>query len=243
MDATEDRPGIFTTLRVRGGGIWFWPSHVERLETGARFLGLAAPPAPDALLARVAGATAGMGDARVRVTLEPEGGLDVEARPYVPPGRPWRLRAVEASPAVDTVHWKTTARTVYRRARSRAAGADDVLLTWRGGCCLETSIANFFLVEEQALVTPPASEPLLPGIARAHVIARARAIGIEVRCERIDAARAAAAQGCMVTNALFVVHPVVAIEGLATYEVPGLVRILSRELIPPKGAIRIIHPS
>jgi branched-subunit amino acid aminotransferase/4-amino-4-deoxychorismate lyase len=240
---TDPTPGIFTTLRVLRGRVWFWPAHVARLEDGARFLGLSPPPPAGALLAAVSEAVAGLDDARVRVTLPPAGGHRVEAGPYAPPAAPWRLRMVEASPAVDRVHHKTTDRREYERARSRAGGVDDALLAWRGDCILETSIANVFFVEEGALVTPPASEPLLPGIARAHLIAGARTLGIDVREENIDSARAATADGCLVTNALFVVHPVVAIEDLATYEVPAMVRILSRELSPPRGAVRIIQTS
>jgi branched-chain amino acid aminotransferase len=47
--------GLFETLRVRDGVPLRLAAHLERLAAGARFLGLEAPPGPEAVLAFLAG--------------------------------------------------------------------------------------------------------------------------------------------------------------------------------------------
>ncbi|MHC4223402.1 MAG: aminotransferase class IV [Planctomycetota bacterium] len=225
--------GLFTTLRARAGSIWFWEDHLGRLEDGARRLGLQMPE-PEELFALVARATDDLGDARVRITLRPGEKPAVEARAYQPPREPWRLAPVPASPVEDTVRLKTTDRKVYEQAAGEKGEADEALLVARSGAYLECTIANlFFLDGAGRLVTPPASAPLLAGIARRKVLTAARTLGMEAGEADVDADLARSARACFVTNALFVLHPVSEICGVKHYEVPGLVRRL-RDVAGPR---------
>ncbi|MHC4971402.1 MAG: aminotransferase class IV [Planctomycetota bacterium] len=211
------KPGLFTTLRCRDGALWFWPGHLARLRTGAAVLGLRCPAA-DALRDAIAAAVGRLADARVRVTLRPDRDPLIEAAAYSPPPAPWRLRPVAAAPARDQVRLKTTARGVYDAARRAAADLDDALLTGPDGSYLEATVANLFLVDKEGrLRTPPATAPLLAGIARGRVLAVAGSLGIEVAEGPVGRAEAAHARECFVTNALFIAHPVVEIEGVAGY--------------------------
>jgi branched-subunit amino acid aminotransferase/4-amino-4-deoxychorismate lyase len=198
-----NKPGLFTTLRFRAGALWFWPAHLERLRTGAAELGLRLP-AEDGLRDAIVAAAGGLPDARVRVTLHPDRDPSIEAAAYAAPAAPWRLRPVAAAPCRDQVRLKTTARGVYDAAPD--------------GSYLETTVANLFLVDRKGrLRTPPATAPLLAGIARDHVLAAARSLGIDAAegpLRRLDAAQA---RECFVANALFVAHPVVDIEGVTGY--------------------------
>jgi branched-subunit amino acid aminotransferase/4-amino-4-deoxychorismate lyase len=212
-----NKPGLFTTLRFRAGAIWFWAAHLERLRTGAAELGLRLPGA-DALRDEILAAAGGLPDARVRVTLHPDREASIEAAAYAAPIAPWRLSPVAAAPRRDEVRLKTTARGVYEAARRAAGDFDDALLVAPDGSYLEATVANFFLVDREGrLRTPPATAPLLAGIARDRVLAAARTLGLAVAegpVRRLDAAQA---RECFVTNALFVAHPVVDIEGVAGY--------------------------
>jgi branched-subunit amino acid aminotransferase/4-amino-4-deoxychorismate lyase len=116
------------------------------------------------------------------------------------------------------VRLKTTARGVYDDARRAAAGADDALLVAPDGTYLECTIANVFLVDEEGrLRTPPATAPLLAGIAREHVLLAARSLGMDAAEGPLRPRDAARARELFVTNALFVAHPVAVIEGVARY--------------------------
>ncbi len=212
------KPGLFTTLRCRNGALWFWPAHLTRLRTGAAELGLHCPDEAE-LRDGIAAAVGAAPDARVRITLHPGRKPSIEAAAYAPPAAPWRLRPVAAAPRREEVRLKTTARKVYDDAR-RAAGdaCDDALLCGADGCYLEATVANLFLVDRSGrLCTPPATAPLLAGIARGLVLAAAASLGlvaVEVPLRRPDAAEA---RECFVTNALFVAHPVAEIEGVGAY--------------------------
>jgi branched-subunit amino acid aminotransferase/4-amino-4-deoxychorismate lyase len=218
---------IFTTLRVTDGEILFWPDHVARLRAGGAL-------DEDALLAGIAAAVRGMADARVRVTLRPPEPPLIEAREYAPPAEPWRLGPVTVSLAGDAPLLKTTDRARYDAARKEARAVDDALLVGPQGEVLETTIANvFFLMPGGGLVTPPASG-ILPGIARGRALRRARQAPVDLR----DAARAVA---CVVTNALLVVHPVAAIEGIGAFESAELARDLREDVVRKAPRLRIIQ--
>jgi branched-chain amino acid aminotransferase len=58
--------------------------------------------------------------------------------------------------------------------RAARAGVEEGLLEDGRGGLAEASAANLFLVRGGELVTPPPSLPLLPGLARAWALARAR---------------------------------------------------------------------
>jgi branched-subunit amino acid aminotransferase/4-amino-4-deoxychorismate lyase len=215
--------GLFTTLRVRDGRAMFWDDHLRRLREGAAALGLA--PAPADLAALVAAAVGDLADARVRVTLAAHGPPRAEARAYEDPAAPWALRPVPVSPSGDGPLLKTTDRSCYDEARAAAAGLDDALLVDASGSWLECSVANVFLrMPDGRLLTPAASLPLLPGVARAHVLAAAAELGLAPQEAVFGAGTAREAVECVVTNALFVAHPVAAVEGVARYEDAGLAR-------------------
>jgi branched-subunit amino acid aminotransferase/4-amino-4-deoxychorismate lyase len=217
----------FTTLRVAGGEVLFWPDHLARLRAGG-------PVDADAVLARVAAAVRGMADARVRITLRPPGPPLIEAREYSPPAAPWRLRPVAVSLAGDAPLRKTTDRARYDAAREASGDADDALLVGPRGEVLETSVANIFLLMPGGdLVTPPA-RGILPGIARARALPRAR----EAPLWLDDIVRAAA---FVVTNAVFLVHAVASVEGVRAFDSAELARDLREDVVRKAPRLRIIQ--
>lgn len=219
--------GLFTTLRVLGGQVLFWPDHAARLRVGG-------DPDPEALLDEVMAAIRGMPDARVRITLRPPSPPLIEAQPYAPRSKPWRLRPVPVSHAGDAPLLKTTDRRRYDDARSAAGEADDALLVGPDGAVLETTICNvFFLLPRGGIVTPPA-HGILPGIARARILDRAREAPLTL-------ATVARATACVVTNALLLAHPVECIEGVADFDSAALARDLREAVDRTAPHLRIIQ--
>jgi branched-subunit amino acid aminotransferase/4-amino-4-deoxychorismate lyase len=219
--------GLFTTLRVREGEVLFWPDHVARLKGGG-------PLDAEALLEKVAAAVKGMPDARVRITLRPPSPPLIEAQPYLPPSRPWRLSPVVVSHAGDAPLLKTTDRRRYDEARRAAGTADDALLVGPDGAVLETTIANvFFMFPGGEIVTPPTTG-ILPGIARGTLLGKATEV-------RLDLAAVAGATACVVTNALLLAHPVERIEGVRDFDSAALARDLRDAMDRTAPHLRIIQ--
>jgi len=224
----------FTTLRIEAGEPWFWERHVERLRETAVALGLPIPSARELFdaLPRTVGGTL-----RVRVTVGADGSLGVDAEPYEDPVEPWSLRPVPVDPDRDMVRFKTTNRAHYEVARGKCDEEQDALLYRQTSVCdkgqdveeqaeirtvLEATVANLFFEIDGRIVTPPDSEPLLPGIARQLVLECVEG-ATEAHVSGADALRARA---CCATNALFGVHPVGAIAGWREYESEDLARRL-----------------
>ena len=205
---------IFTTIRVCAGRIWFADDHWERLGVD--------------LGAGVLAVSAGREDVRVRVTVASDSEPVFEAQAYTAPETPWVLAPVTVSPDGDSMRKKTTNRGYYDRARARAGDVDDALLMRADGTLLECTIANVFLHCGGQWKTPPATEPLLPGIARKRLLA-ANLDAVESPLTLQDLRMADAA---VVTNALVIAHPVSAIEGVVQLESARLARHLKDAVQP-----------
>jgi len=225
------RAGLFTTLRVVRGRPWLWERHAERLVTGARALRLPVPDVP-ALRREVERACQGLADARARILVRHDAPPRVEAREHRDPAGPWTLVTVRLEPDAALASWKTDRRAVYDRARAIAGAAGEALLLDARGRWLECSIANVFLLVGRTLWTPPATRPLLPGLGRAELFARAPAAGLRVVEGELDSRLASIADGCLVTNALLGAWPVCSVAGLRAFPPSGRVARIRAVLAP-----------
>jgi 4-amino-4-deoxychorismate lyase len=140
-----------------------WPLHRARLQRSAARLGWSCPevvPAgPDH-------------PARLRLTLDREGGVEWAVAPLPPVKAEWRVGlALERLRSDDP--WlavKSTRREAYDRGRAGLpAGLDEVLfLNERGEVC-DGSITTVFFDRGQGLRTPPLFCGLLPGVLRTEL--------------------------------------------------------------------------
>lgn len=161
-----DAPGLklIETMLWDGACVPRWPLHVARLTAGAAALGWAVPALS------VAGPDGQA--ARLRLTLDALGKVEVELG-AVPPARAvWRLGL-----AAERLHsgdpWlgvKSTRRMVYDGARAEMpAGVDElVFLNERGEVC-DGTITTLFFDRGAGLRTPPLTCGLLPGVLRAEL--------------------------------------------------------------------------
>lgn len=119
---------------------------------------------------------------RVRVELQGNGHVAVEARPFVPlaAGAVWRLRiaSVRLDSADPLLRHKTSRRAVYEAARAEfsADEADEVLLLNEKGQVCEGTITSLFAdAGAGPLATPALASGLLDGVLRREMIARKQA--------------------------------------------------------------------
>ncbi|MDD7972641.1 aminotransferase class IV family protein [Roseinatronobacter sp. HJB301] len=138
-----------------------WPLHLARLQAGARALGWPCPE-PDV--------TGPAHPARLRLTLDAGGRLDVETHPLPPVATHWHVGlAQQRLCSVDPwLRIKSTRRAIYDTARAALpAGLDElILLNERDEVC-DGTITTVFFDRGDGLRTPPLSAGLLPGVLRA----------------------------------------------------------------------------
>lgn len=145
------------------------PLHLERLARSMEMLGWACDlPPVEATLRAAAPAR----PARLRLTLDASGALDVQLADF-PAGKPfWRV-GLSAERLRSDDPWlavKSTRRETYDRARADLpAGLDEVILTNERAEVCDGSITTVFFDRGQGLRTPPLGCGLLPGVLRADL--------------------------------------------------------------------------
>lgn len=230
--------GVFETIAVKRGKAPKLMTHLARLRQGLAVLGL--PLAVDDMtLASWVGELLianELIDAAVRLTVSrgvgargivppenPTPTVVITTAPLPPPAEPARVmiatstRRNEHSP---TARIKSLAYVdnVLARQEATAASADDALMLNTAGNIACGTVGNFFALIDGELLTPPVSDGALPGIARADVIALARAAERTITRAMVERASEA-----FLTNALGL-RPVIAIDGKDVGDgAPGLI--------------------
>ena len=164
-------PGLklIETLGFDGARLLRLPLHLARLQRSAALLGWGCD-----VVAVERALRAAMPDApaRMRLTLDVMGVVEVQAAALPPAKAEWRLGLADARLASDDV-WlgvKSTRRAGYDTARAGlAVGLDEVIfLNERGEVC-DGTITTLFFDRGQGMRTPPLTCGLLPGVLRADL--------------------------------------------------------------------------
>jgi para-aminobenzoate synthetase / 4-amino-4-deoxychorismate lyase len=216
--------GVFETLLVVNGEPVELDAHLARLQRSLdEVYDLDLPAeASDELIAAARGIALG----RLRLTCVPgEDGLrhDLIAGEVVPeavfPERGAELRTHSAAGGNGSHKW------VDRRGMEHPDdGAGQLICD--GGGALEAGWANIFAVREETLWTPPADGRILPGTARAAVLAIAAEEGIEAHERPVHTADLLTAEETFLTNSIRGIEPATALDGAP---LPGC-GLLSRRL-------------
>ena len=189
--------GLIETLRVADGVPQQLDAHLARLAASADALGLPCDAA--ALRAAVIAHCADANSAhRLKITLQHDGTPQLELAPLdAIAGDVFVLEHPTPLPDRDPLRrHKTTHRAHLDRIwqAAVAAGAFDALLYNQSGYLLEGARSSVFLQIDGAWRTPPLALDILPGIARARLLAEPALIGAthitESRLSRGDVARA-----------------------------------------------------
>ena len=158
--AGDDGLRLIETMYWDGARVPHAALHLARLSAGAKALGwvcpdvtLAGPPSP----------------ARLRLTLDRHGRIDITAAPLPPPAAKWRvgLAAARLCSCDPWLRIKSTRRAAYDAARNALPeGIDEVIfLNERGEVC-DGTITTVFFDRGAGMRTPPLSAGLLPGVLR-----------------------------------------------------------------------------
>ena len=228
---------VFETIRTYGGRPFALEEHLERLEWSAKRVFITLPAARDVIGSEVREAVrlAGNSESYVRVMVTRGSGplgLDsdqvenpvrvVIVGPLTPPSAEayeqgigvvsYRTRrAAEDTDAVGAKVGNYLVAVLAMR-EARRAGAAEALIVDGAGNVVEGASSNVFAVFGGALVTPPEDAGILPGITRAHVIAVANEIGIDVELAPLALDRLLAAEEIFISSSIRELLPVVRVD-------------------------------
>ena len=128
------------------------------------------------------------------------------------PEEGWRLifSALCRGPYEELAKHKITSYMPLFISRMQAIdeSADEALILDFNDNILEGTASNIFAIIDREIVTPPRRAPILPGVTRAFVIERCRALDIPVRQRTMTLEDLAAADVLFATNSLVGIVPV-----------------------------------
>ncbi|HEY5800084.1 MAG TPA: chorismate-binding protein [Burkholderiaceae bacterium] len=199
LTSLEPQFELFETM-YWDGAVRHFERHLQRLQTSARYFGIACEGIEQA----VAEACAILqGPHRVRLALRPDGGTDVVAAPLVPLNGPVNVLLAPDSTQSDSVYLrhKSSHRERYDAAWRAAEqqGAFDMLFFNERGELTEGGRSNVFVKLGGRWFTPPLASGVLPGVMRAVLLEDAALAATE---RVITRSQVLAADDIMLCNAL-----------------------------------------
>jgi branched-subunit amino acid aminotransferase/4-amino-4-deoxychorismate lyase len=228
--------GVYDTWRTYAGRPFAVALHVRRLAAAARRLGLP-PPGPPALWerrSRLLVARNHLADAAVRLTLtRGAAGETLVPERRRPPTLLLTVRPLptdlvtrqrdgvrvvaltfprDAAPAWGWLKLIGHPGAVLGRSTATRRRAAEALYVNGAREVTEATSANVFICERDAIVTPPLSAGILPGVTRAIVLALARRGGLAVREAAIPLRRLRRAREVFLTASTTELLPVIRVD-------------------------------
>ena len=227
--------GLFETMRAYRGRVFRLDSHLSRLASSAKMLGLPikAPELKSAVTDTIRANK--LSDARVRITVSiGEGGIIPDpstcGKPTVLilaghyqayPAQVYQegFRAVvslirrNSQSPLSRLKSANYLESLLARQEARAAGVDEAICLNEKGLLAEASMSNIFLVAGGRLKTPGQESGILPGITRDTVLELAPQLGISTVEDDTGLDELLQAQEAFLTNSLIEVMPLTEIDG------------------------------
>jgi 4-amino-4-deoxychorismate lyase len=242
--------GLFETIAVDRGEPLLWPQHMARLLEGCRRLRLP-PPDTDLLRSEAGQVLAGAGRATLKILItRGSAGRGYRAPRDAQPTRllmrfPWPdypvdngrtgvvVRLCETrlarNPALAGLKHLNRLEQVLARGEWDDPGIAEGLMLDTGGCLIEGTMSNVFLVRAGGLVTPALDACGVAGVMRARVLEAAASLGIPCATADLTPADAEAADALFLTSSLIGLWPVRQL-GERRYAVNPIVQTLQQQL-------------
>jgi len=239
--------GLFETLLARDGRIVRLDRHIMRLAEGAGVMRIPLPfetrtlraaaretlEANGLLTAERASLrmtlTRGPGQRGLALPQSPAPTLMISAAPAPPPPESLTVtvssvRKLATSPAspLKTLNYTDN---VMARMEADAAGCDEALMRSADGGIACASIGNVFVMHGEQVTTPPDDGAIRAGITRNDVVALAEAGGLTMSQTPISRDDLISADEVFLTNSLWGICPVTAIDGVSLARGPVTKRL------------------
>jgi branched-chain amino acid aminotransferase len=218
--------GVYETVRLANGKIYFLDEHCERLLKSARVIDLDHAFTADfvrnnaqELVKRNEAVTCNIKILLVGGKTTDDANLYMMClNPLFPDRRLYKNGAACVTyeyerdfPQAKTLNMLPSY-IAYRQAK--AAGAYEALLINRQGRIIEGTRSNFFVIKDKTIVSPPAAE-ILPGVTRAHVLQVATENNYEILEQDILLAGIDHYDGAFLTSTVGKIIPITKIDDRA----------------------------
>ncbi|HWB38650.1 MAG TPA: aminotransferase class IV [Candidatus Saccharimonadales bacterium] len=215
--------GVYETIRVNDGAVYFLPQHLARLMTSANAIDLAHNFNSDFLQKAINDLVEANKAETCNLKILLIGGNSADdaqlfiqcLNPLFPDRKLYTSGAhaitenyVRRWPQAKTLNMLPSY-LAYRRAQQE--GAYDALLVDHEGCIREGTRTNFFVIKGKTITSPPASK-ILPGVMREAVLKVARENGYRVEERDIKLADLKDFEGAFVTSTSSKVLPLSSID-------------------------------
>ncbi|MEK7156893.1 MAG: aminotransferase class IV [Patescibacteria group bacterium] len=221
--------GVYESVRVSGGIVYFLDSHIERLMNSARAIGLEHPFSAEAVANAIAELLEKNATDTCNVKILLIGGKAADdaqlnilcLNPLFPDKKMYRdgVSVVTYEYERPFPHAKTLnmlqSYLAYRTAKE--AGAYDALLIDREGRITEGTRTNFFCMKGRTLFSPD-ENTILPGVTRKAVLKVAADNGFQVEQKDIRPADLQEYDGAFLTSTSSKILPVHAVDGFQLAE-------------------------
>jgi para-aminobenzoate synthetase / 4-amino-4-deoxychorismate lyase len=225
--------GVFETMLVRDGRVHATQRHLDRLAHSVGALYARRLPA-DIAAQLQAHASRLTGEHRLRVDVVPGDSVAVTTQSVAARyRRPVTLAPLVVPGGLGPHKWRDRRLLdVASRSRGTTSGHEVApLLIDADDTVLEAAWGNLWLLEDDALITPPADGRILPGVTRALLLELAPSLGLRPREEPISLHRARRAPVTFATSAIRLAVPVT-LSGHAASAMPAVVDRLRTALAP-----------
>jgi branched-chain amino acid aminotransferase len=247
---------LFETLKAYGTTIRYLEQHLERIEHSCRLLAM--PFDRQQLIESLRATAARLSDpvSRLRLTVSrgpftslafppaQHGHFLITAAPYSEPTDDERRRGAacvfapnrRVNPLSHLPQMKrgNYADCLYAANFARQNGAREALFISETGQILEGATSNLFIVQKNALVTPPAGPLVLDGILRRQVLNRAQSLGMAIVEKSITKGELLTADEAFLTNALIDILPIASIENCPISQGPVAQDLLNQRHVQKK---------
>jgi branched-chain amino acid aminotransferase len=226
---------IYEVIRTRGGKLFAWRQHLDRLRSSAAAIGLQLDLSDREIMARLLATLdqAGFPESYVRIIVSRGTGtapnIDVNSvagpplwvilvRPLPPAPKTAEVCIVDRlrndrralDPATKSGNYLNN---VLGLAEARQRGATDCVFLNQAGKVTEASTSNVFAVCDGRAVTPPLEAGILAGTTRRLLLERLRAEGMPVEERDIDRHDLESAEEIWLCSTLRDVSPVTHLDG------------------------------
>ncbi len=262
--------GVFEGIRFYHGRPFRLAAHLQRLQDSARAIALPLPRAPDELAGIVLRVVTAFGapDGYLRlIVTRGDGPLGIDPGPCGTPrllvmadelnmvtaqqrsrgvsliiAATRRLSADGLDPRIKSLNYLNS---ILARLEASRAGADEAILLNREGRLTEGTADNLFLVRNDVLLTPPATEGALAGITRELILSLAAEQGIPAREQPLGPYDLHTAEEAFLTGTGAELIPVREVDGRRLPACPGPVHaaceaafreVIQRECAVPRPA-------
>lgn len=188
--------GIFTTIKVEDGRIFFCIEHLQRLEEQCRALCIIPPKIdPFWLMELVDRNNAKSGLWRIKIILSAAASselhmpvraigttlITISAAPPLPQSLTLGVFPYPLDRPLSAVKSLAHLDRLLVRHHALEKGWDDAIVTCSKGFCLESAFANIFWLSSDTFYTPDRSLPLLKGVFLSAMERAAAALGLSVK--------------------------------------------------------------